>query len=180
MRKMRCEILTMDLRKEILRENSREHTLKIADWVSVDARRVTQLVQVFLHDEYRVVQRAAWIISYVAHKSPALIVPHLPAMVQRMDDAGIPIAVKRNVTRVLQFLPIPPALHGQVMHHCFALLENPKETTAVRAFSMTVLANLAQEYPDIRNEIRMIVEDQLTQKNGPGFVARAKKVLKML
>jgi len=170
----------MDLRNEILRENNREHTLKIADWISANAERVAALVQLFLQDEYRVVQRAAWIISYVAQQSPELIVPHLPAMVQRMDDAGIPVAVKRNVTRVLQFLPIPPALHGPVMNRCFELLTDPEETIAVRAFSMTVLANLAKEYPDIRNEIRLVLEDELQHQPSPGFASRAKKVLKML
>src|SRR5690606_36969948 len=134
----------------------------------------------FLHDEYRVVQRAAWIISFVAKKHPALIQPHLPAMVQRMEDAGIPVAVKRNVTRVLQFLPIPPALHGPVMHHCFELLANPQETVAVRARSVTVLANLAKDDPELRNELRLILEEQLQHSPSLGFSARARKVLKMV
>jgi hypothetical protein len=170
----------MHLRSQILQENSRAHTLKIAAWVSRDPARLAQLVDLFLHDEYRVVQRAAWILSYVAQKQPEWMQPHLPAMVKRMEDSGIPVAVKRNVTRVLQFLPIPPALHGQVMNHCFELLVNPEETIAVRAFSMTVLANLAKEYPDIRNEIRLVLEDELQHQPSPGFASRAKKVLKML
>jgi hypothetical protein len=170
----------MHLRNQILQENSRGHILKIAAWVSNDPDRLEQLVQLFLHDEYRVVQRAAWILSYVAERQPELMQPHLPAMVRRMEDHGIPVAVKRNVTRVLQFLPIPPALHGQVMNYCFELLSNPEETIAVRVCSMTVLANLAQEYPDIRNEIRLVLEDELQHQPSPGFASRAKKVLKML
>lgn len=170
----------MHLRKQILQENSREHTLQIAAWVGSDPARLAQLVELFLHDEYRVVQRAAWILSYVAQKHPELMQPHLPAMVKRMEDSGIPVAVKRNVTRLLQFQPIPPALHGLVMHHCFEMLANPEETIAVRAFSMTVLAKLAKEYPDIRNEIRLVLEDELQHQPSPGFASRAKKVLKML
>lgn len=170
----------MYLRTEILKENSRDHTIHLTDWIGGNASRVAQLIDLFLHDEYRVVQRAAWIISYVAHEHPELIAPHLPAMVQRMEDAGIPVAVKRNVIRVLQFLPIPPALHGPVMNHCFTFLADPAETVAVRAFSMTVLAHLAKDYPDIKQELRLILEDQLAQKNSPGFASRARKVLKML
>lgn len=170
----------MDLRNRILQENSRTHTLKIAAWAGSDPKHLAQLVELFLHDEYRVVQRAAWVLSYVAQQHPQLVEPHLPAMVRRMEDEGIPVAVKRNVTRVLQFLPIPPALHGPVMNKCFELLVNPEETIAVRAFSMTVLANLAKEYPDIRNEIRLVLEDQLQHQPSPGFASRAKKILKML
>jgi len=170
----------LQLRQQLLLENSRANAVRIAEWIGEDTGRLAQLMELFLHDEYRVVQRAAWIISFIAKEHPALLQPHLPAMIQRMEDTGIPVAVKRNVTRVLQFLPVPPALHGAVMHHCFELLANPQETVAVRAFSMTVLANLAKDYPDIRNEIRLILEDQLQHSPSPGFSARAKKVLKLL
>lgn len=170
----------MHLRNEILAENSRAHVVKIATWIGSDPARLAQLVELFLHDEYRVVQRAAWILSFVAEKHPELMQVHLPAMVKRMEDKGIPVAVKRNVTRVLQFLPIPAALHGPVMHHCFELLANPEETIAVRVFSMTILANLSKEYPDIRNEIRLVLQDQLQHQPSPGFASRARKILKML
>jgi hypothetical protein len=43
-----------------------------------------------------------------------------------------------------------------------------------------VLAHLANDYPDIKQELRLILEDQLAQKNSPGFTSRAKKVLKTL
>ncbi len=167
----------MQLLEEILQEHSREQALKISTWIGANKTRVAQLMELFLYGEYRVVQRAAWIISFVASKHPELITPHLPAMIQRMEHPGIPVAVKRNVTRVLQFLPIPPDLHGPVMQQCFALLENPQETIAVRAFSMTVLAKMAKDYPDIKNEIRIILEDQLAHNPSPGIRSRAKKVL---
>ncbi|KAA2242395.1 hypothetical protein F0L74_07560 [Chitinophaga agrisoli] len=167
----------MHLLNEILQEHSREQAIKITAWIGADKARMARLMELFLHGQYRVVQRAAWIMSMVAHKHPELITPHLPVMIQRMEAPGIPVAVKRNVTRVLQFLPIPPDLHGVVMQQCFALLEDPKETIAVRAFSMTVLAKMAKDYPDIKNEIRIILEDQLAHNPSPGIRSRAKKVL---
>lgn len=171
----------MDLRTEIFREHSRANALRITAWIGSSKERFGQLMQLFLHDEYRVVQRAAHIISYVSEAQPALLAPHLPAMVQRMQDKGIPVAVKRNVVRVLQYLPIPEALHGEVMDQCFALLADPKENVAVRAFSMTVLGRLALEYPEISNEIKLVIEDELLNGNpSPGFRSRAKKVLKAL
>ncbi len=122
---------------------------------------MAELVDLFLHDEYRVVQRAAWPLSLVAEKYPEMVAPHLEVMVRRMDDPGIPVSVKRNVVRVLQFLEVPEPLHGRVMDVCFRFLEDPQEKVAVRAFSMTVLANLAKTYPDIRQEIVLLIEDQL-------------------
>ncbi|RPE08332.1 hypothetical protein EGT74_14860 [Chitinophaga lutea] len=170
----------MHLRNDILKEHSRENTLRIAKWIGNKPDRVTALMELFLHDEYRVVQRAAWILSHVAEKHPALVEPHLHQMVDRMGHPGIPVAVKRNVVRILQFLPVPENLQGPVMDYCFRFLEDPQETVAVRAFSMTVLANLAEQYPEIRNEIVLLIEDQLREGATPGFKSRGKKTLARL
>ncbi|MBS0029770.1 hypothetical protein ACTJJ0_16805 [Chitinophaga sp. 22321] len=168
----------MDLRSEILAEHSRAQSLHITGWIGHDAVRFKQLIQLFLHDEYRVVQRAAWIISMVADNHPLLLTPHLPAMVARMEEKGMPAAVRRNVVRILQQVPIPENLHGPVMNCCFAFLEDPQETTAVKAFSMTVLARLAGNYPEIKNEIRLLIEELLENNASPGIRSRARKVLK--
>jgi hypothetical protein len=170
----------MDLRSEILAAHSRVQSLHIASWIGRDADRFEQLLYLFLNDEYRVVQRAAWVVGLVADKHPVLLTPHLPVIVGRMVEEGIPVAVKRNVLRVLQNFSLPESLHGPVMNSCFAFLEDPLETVAVTACSMTVLANLAKDYPDIKNEIRLLIEDQLENNPTPGIRSRAKKVLKEL
>ncbi len=170
----------MDIRAELLKEHSKVQVEKIARWIGNHPGRFAQLMDLFLHDEYRVVQRAAWIISMAAEAHPAVAEVHLPAMVQRMSDNGVPVAVKRNVVRILQFVNIPGALHGEVMNACFDLLADPQEAIAVRAFSMTVLANLAATYPDIKQELKTIVEDALQHNPSAGFRSRARKVLKTL
>lgn len=170
----------MDLRSEILAEHSRAQSLRIAKWIGRDTRRFQQLLDLFLYDEYRVVQRSAWVMRLVAEKHPALLSPHLPVIVGRMEEAGVPVAVKRNVLGVLQELPLPENLHGPVMNSCFAFLEDPQETVAVKSFAMTILARLAIHYPDIKNEIRLLIADQLENNPTPGIQSKARKVLKEL
>jgi len=170
----------MQLRNEILKEHSKAHSLVIAGWIGNNPARMKELMQLFLHDEYRVVQRAAWIMSLVVKEHPALLTPHLHSMVRRMGDAGIPVAVKRNVVRVLQYMEVPEDLQGPVMDYCFRCMEAPQETVAVRAFSMTVLAGLAKQYPDIKHEIVLLIEDQLREGATAGFVSRGKRKLKEL
>src|SRR3954465_9780707 len=108
----------MLLRDEILKEHSKAQALRIAGWVGDDGGRFRELMQLFLTDIYRVVQRAAWIVSMVAEKHPELIVPYLEAMVDKAGDAGVPVAVKRNVVRILQHIDIPEGIHWEVMNMC--------------------------------------------------------------
>ncbi len=167
----------MNLRNEILKEHSKANTLQIAAWVGDDRERFGALLTLFLEDEYRVVQRVAWILNTIAEKHPALITPHLEVMIARMQEPGIPVAVKRNVIRMLQYMDMPESIHGPVMQVCFDWLADPRETVAVRCFSMTVLAKLARIYPEIVQELRIIIEDHLGSQPTAGFKARARKVL---
>ena len=167
----------MNLRAAILLEHSKTQSLKIAAWIGGDAGRFAGLIALFLTDEYRVVQRAAWIVSIIAEKHPELIQPHIGVMVRRMQMAGLPSAVKRNVLRILQNIPLPEALHGEVMSACFDFLADPREPIAIRAFSMSVLGELAKQYPDIKSELKLVIEDGLEQEPSAGYKARARKVL---
>ncbi|WP_143306739.1 hypothetical protein [Chitinophaga vietnamensis] len=168
----------MQLRSEILKEFSREQSLRIAAWIGNDPQRFAALMQLFLHDEYRVVQRAARIVNFVAEAHPALVAPYLPEMAAMLGTPGLTPAVTRNIVRLFQFMPIPETVHGTLMNACFQFLEAPESPTAVKAFSMTVLSRLAKDYPDIRNEIILLIEDQLEHNPSAGFRSRAKKVLK--
>ncbi|WP_276133415.1 hypothetical protein [Polluticoccus soli] len=170
----------MDLRAEILKEHSRVQSEKIAKWIGNNPDRFKEFMHLFLNDEYRVVQRAAWVLSVVAEKHHELALPYLPAMVKKMSEPGVHVAVKRNVVRILQFIEIPEELHGDIMNACFDLLGDLKETIAVRVFAMTVLANLAKTYPDIKQELRTIIEDELSHEPSKAFIARSKQLLKNL
>jgi hypothetical protein len=77
----------------------------------------------------------------------------------------------------LQFVEIPRRLQGLAAEICFRFLLDQQEPVAVRCFSLTVLARLAAQEPQLRNEIMLIVEDSLPYAS-PGFRSRANRVLK--
>jgi hypothetical protein len=168
----------MNLRAEILKdERSRSQTEHIARWIGSDPKRFARLMDLFLNDEYRVVQRAAWVVSAVADQYPERIEPWLKPMISKLITPEVPVAVKRNVVRVLRHRKIPKSLHGVLMNACLGFVADPKETVAVRCFSMTILAELAEIYPEIRQELETIIRDQLEQGATPGFRSLARKVL---
>lgn len=169
----------MNIREKILEEHSKENAESIAEWVGTDKKRLEQLIHIFLHDEYRVVQRSAYAVSKVADRNPKLMEPYLDEMVAKMKEPNTHIAVKRNVIRILQDVTIPEHLHGDVMNTCFDLLTDHKEAIAVRVFSMTVLDNLSLIYPEIKQELHTIIHEELESGHASaGFKSRAKKILK--
>jgi hypothetical protein len=172
-------LLDMDLATEILKEHSKRQAARIASRIGSDKKRFRQLMALFLKGEYRITQRSAWIVNLCADKHPELIRPYLKQMIGRMQEPGVHDAVKRNVVRILQFIEIPEKLLGEVATVCFNYLSSPDEPIAVRVFSMTVLANIAQREPELKNELRLVIEQQLSG-GSMGFCSRAGRVLKMI
>ena len=168
----------MDLRSEILKEHSKNQSDKIAEWIGSDKKRFSALLEILLHGEDLLVQRSSWIVSNVAERHPEIVAPHLKKLVARMKDNGVHDAVKRHITGILQSVDIPEALHGDVMNTCFNFLADPREAIAVRCNSITVLSNLSKTYPEIKGELRAIIEDILEHQSTAAFRARAKQVLK--
>jgi hypothetical protein len=167
----------MDFRKEILKEHSKEQAHKLADYVGSNPSRFKSFVEVYLAGPYRVTQRAAWSLSIIAEQHPKLLAPHLKKLLDFLSKSGIHDSVKRNTMRLLQFIDIPKRNYGQVAELGFAYLQSKKEPIAVKVFAMTVLARIVKDEPDLRIELKMIIEDQLPYSSA-AFISRAKKVLK--
>lgn len=169
----------MDLRKTILKEHSKSNCDRIVKWVGNSQKRFDELFYLFLNDEYRVVQRAAWPLSYIAMKYPGLMKNNFGKLIRNLRKPGLPVAVKRNTVRLLQDISISKRFHGELMSRCFEYVGSVNETIAVKVFSMTILANLSKIYPEIKPELKLILEEHLDHETA-GFKSRAKKILKSL
>jgi hypothetical protein len=168
-----------DLEQEILKEHSKRNAVRVARWVGNDPKRFAVLMDLFFSAEERNVIRCAWVLAHCADLHPELILPWIPRLVKSAAEPNAPGAVQRNVVRVLQFVDIPRRHQGRAANLCFNFLQDPKIPIAVKAFSMTVLANIARHEPDLKQEIALVIE-QMLPYGSAGIQARAKKVLKQL
>ncbi|MEO5572254.1 MAG: hypothetical protein ABIT08_10200 [Bacteroidia bacterium] len=168
----------MNIREEILKEHSKKQTNKIVKFIGNDSKKFKELMHLFFNDEYRVVQRAAWIVNNCAEDYPELIKPYLEKMIDYLQKP-VHDAVRRNTVRILQFIDIPKRLNGKAASVCFDLLQSKDEPVGVKVFSMSVLGNLCKTEPGLKNELRLVIEEQLPYSTA-GFLSRAKKILKRL
>ena len=169
----------MNLRERILKEHSKANCNRIVNWVGNNQKRFDELFYLFLNDEYRVVQRAAWPVSYCVIANPQLIQKHFSQLIKNLKKPGLHDAVKRNTVRLLQDISIPEKYHGEIMNDCFDYINSPTEKAAIKAFSLTVLENLSKIYPEIKQELKTIIEDRWDYETA-AFKARARKILKNL
>ncbi len=169
----------MQLRKAILSEHSKTNCTRIVKWIGHSQQRFHELFNLFLNDEYRVVQRAAWPLSYAVIAHPQLIQKYFGRLLKNLKKPGLHKAVKRNTVRLLQEIAIPKKYQGEVMSLCFDYIISPDEKPAVKTSSLTVLQQLSKLYPEIKQELKTIIVDR-SDFESAAFKSRAKKILKEL
>ena len=169
----------MNLYAEILKEHSKNQTMKTVRYVGTNKKRFSELMKLFFGNEYRVTQRSAWAVSYCVLKHHELIKPYLKKMILNLKQPNLHDAVKRNTVKILQDINIPKNLIGLSAEACFNLLSSKTEPLAVKCYSISVLAKICKQEPDLKNELTLLIEKQLPYSTA-GFRARARKVFKEL
>ncbi|HVS96666.1 MAG TPA: hypothetical protein VHE54_09260 [Puia sp.] len=171
--------MPIDLEQLLREEHSKKQTDRIVRYIGTDKRRFALLIRLFFKGEYRITQRAAWPLSYCVRAHPELIAPYFKPLLENLAREDIHPAVIRNSVRLLQDVSIPKRYHGLVMNACFKFLQSPGTPIAIKAFSLTILGRLAADYPDIRGELKLVIEEQWEHAT-PAIRVRASKVLKTL
>jgi len=168
----------MDIEKQISQNHSKENTILVSKYIGDNPERFEELLNIFMSDDYRQVQRASWIVNTVAESHPGMVTKYLPQIVAQLHEPKHD-AVKRNVLRLLQFLEIPENLKEDLINICFDILLSAKEPIAIKVFGMTVLEKATRGIPELQNELALIIEDQYPYGSA-GFKSRANKILKKI
>jgi hypothetical protein len=146
----------MELRKQLLQAHSKENCNLIVRWVGNNRTRFDELFTLFMSNERRVVQMSSWPLSYCVEAYPNLIQKHFASLLKNIKRQHNHDAVKRHTLRMLQFVEIPKKYQGDVMNMCFDYIQNIAEKPTIKVFSLVILENLANLYPEIKAEMHLL------------------------
>lgn len=165
--------------KELLEaEHSKVQTMRVVNYIGHDRDKFEALMQLFFSDDWCLNQRSSWPIPFIVEKSPELIYPYLEKLLNNLENPSHN-AVVRNTIKLFQDIDIPDKFQGHVVNVCTDLLTDPKEPVANRVFSMTVIYNISKKWPDLQNELRILIESQMENESA-GFKSRGRKILKAI
>ena len=169
----------MDIKAALLQEHSKKQCLKIVTYVGNDKKLFGELITLMLTGEYRVAQRAAYSVSYCVQNHPALIKPWFGKMIKKMGDKQAHDAIRRNALRILEDFDIPEKYCGMLFELSNHYLHDINQPIAVRAFSISVMFNIAKKYPDLKIEVQHNAES-LLHCGIPALESRSRIILKQL
>ena len=169
----------MDIRAQLLLENSKKNWQLVAGYIGHDPTRFAQLMEIYFKDVYRAVQRASQVMSHIADEHPQLLEPYLGRLITHLTEQSLD-AERRNTLRIFQELPIPEEHEGELFEKALRFLKSAEEPIAVKAFAMTVLRRICEKYPDLSGEVIPAIEILVSENVSAGIVNRGNKELKLL
>jgi len=122
--------------------------------------------------------KAIWIMDKIHDIKPELIRPYLKAMleiVEQLKQSG----QKRHILKLLSLNPLPKEPTGSFINYCFDLLQSKSEPIAGRVHAMQILYNISLAIPELKNELRIVIEDAMIEGT-PGIRSRGRKLLQTL
>ncbi len=164
------------IKEHLLSENSKNNWVKIAQRCIQNKEDLDELIRCFLYGSVRIVQRSSQCISKINDLNPSKIETYLPQIIKRLHTNSTD-AYKRNTFRILQDANITEDLQSKVFDLGILFLTERKEAIAILVFSMTVLRQICEVYPELSPEVIGAIEIILTESSSAGIQSRGKKEL---
>jgi hypothetical protein len=118
----------------------------------------------------------SWIISDLSEIKPELLSPFIFEIITKANSSQH-LGVKRNLFKAIQFIEKSDSVKEELGIICLICLQNPKETIAVKSYSITILEGLIVDFPEFLDEINFELEKQLPNAT-PAFANRAHRFKK--
>lgn len=160
------------------RDQSKVHAEHIVGLVIKGEYTVGQLLEVLYDSDMRLRQKVSWPLLIISEKYGALLEPYIDDMIAALEAADHD-SLLRNIFRVWQPLHFDDEHSGKVYDIAFEYFSNPENAIAVRVFAMSVCANIAVGYPELAQELIVVIEEGLPHGSA-GYISRARKELKRL
>jgi hypothetical protein len=170
----------MDIEKRLSEEHSKTLTMAIVEYIGNDKKKFKILTDIFFNGDQKLVQRAAWPLSFVGMAHPELIKPYMGKLIIKLQQTDNHPSVPRNVLRIFEETEIPEKYEGYIVECCFSILTKASDPIASKAFAITVATKICKKYPDLKNELRLHLEHMQNYPMAPAIKVRIKRAIKEL
>ncbi|MES2763545.1 MAG: hypothetical protein V4677_15125 [Bacteroidota bacterium] len=126
--------------------------------------------------------RAMWVVGHCSDLDYDSIKPYHVKLIGQLKSKNLHNGVIRNTLRLFQNHSVPKKTESFMLDKCFGYIKSPSEAIAVRAFAMTVAFNTCKPYPELIEELKMLLDHINENETGAsaGLRGRTKNTLKAI
>ncbi len=151
----------------------------IIDEIIREPQNIAALREIALHSNHPKSWRAAWIMDKIHEKSPGVITPIIPEIVEQVK-IETQNGKKRHFLKLLSLNELPNKQLVVMLEFCIGLFTSAKEDLAVRVHAMQILYNITEKEPDLKPEILSLIENEMILHSSAGIISRGRKLVQKL
>ncbi len=157
---------------------SKQDALFLAEYIANNPAVIKLVFEMMGNDSNKKAWKAAWLLDHVYLEKPDLINSHIDTMIKLFMQSHCD-STRRILGKLLSLYDITNRVDGNFVNTCFDMLISETVAVAVKVHAMQLLFNISQTYPELRAELKLILEEQITN-NTAAFKARARRLLRKL
>ena len=139
-----------------------------------------ELLKCALDKDHLLSSRAMWVLGHCSDMDYDAIKKYHGKLIMNLATPGLHNGVIRNTLRLYQQHPVPEKYHSFLLDKCYDYIKDPSEAIAVRAFAMTVVFSISKPYPELLDELKMVLTHPESYEESPGIRSRVKSTLKAI
>jgi len=137
---------------------------------NIDLKEIAELLKY----EKEIATKFLWMLSDIAILSPNRLLKELPYLLNFCNTVSQDY--KTYFASYWLYVGVPRENEGEAIDLLFQFIMSPNTNVTVKSRSALVLFNLTKKYPDLKNELRYSLNDQLN-KYSKDFDKRITKIL---
>lgn len=135
-------------------------------------------LQELILDERKTAMHFSWLLGGICMSQPSYLRPSLVYFFEKRHEVKF-INFDRSLAKFFFYAGIPSEIEGTVIDVLFNWLDMAGISVSTKCYAMKSLVEVVQNYPDLKNELVLIIDNQLG-KNSSSFDQLAKGVLQKL
>jgi hypothetical protein len=162
------------MRQSLSEDVSEQNRRLWADLVLARHIPVTSLVNTVL-EPHPAGMRFIWMIGGLCDKRPEVIYPAVRDFYEVREKVTFR-NYDRSLAKMFHLAGIPQEMEGEITDQLFKWLMDPLITVTTKEYAMLALLKVVRKHPDIKGELRAVLEDQM-ERNTPAFRKKVARVL---
>ncbi len=138
------------------------------------------LVTLAIDKDQLVSRRAIWVLGHCDNLEHDRIKPFHDKLIRNLKKEGLHPGIIRGILSLFQKYNVPEKHESFMLDLCYKYLKNPSEAIAVRAFSITVIFNISKPYPELLQELMIVLNDLSVNEDGAAMRSRIKNTTKAI
>ena len=126
----------------------------------------------------RVSTRFLWLLSEIGMMNPDILHKELPFLLQLGDEISH-FDFKKSFASFWLISGVPLKNESQAIDLLFNWIQSVSTDVTTKSRALLVLFELTKKYPELKNELRICLADQIIKEQN-GFTKRAKKIMDQL